>query len=98
MLCRILIWHGKVAMAETWKVQAGTSWTGISHIFIPNTETHPQLRETKRDEKVHHYQPSEHRFSDSPVTQHVPDEEISLYLLQSGYRVEELIRHMVCWK
>ena len=54
MSWRILLWHGKVAMPETWKVQAGRRHRGQEYdICFPNTETHPQLRETKRGENVY---------------------------------------------
>ena len=104
-LAPILLWHRKVAMPETMKVQAWRRHRerNIVYIFPQYRNTPIAQRNQARPKRVwlgppHHYHLSEQRLSDGPVTQHVPDEEISLYLLQSGYRVVELIRHMVCWK
>ena len=106
VLCRLrTIWcNRKVVMSDIWKVQDRSRYHGWEYYgaFFASTETHPLTVQPgvgkKRIYGEDHDITINISNTGSPVLQHAQYEGISLYLIQSGCLVRELINHIVFWK
>ena len=100
----VMAWKSGNAIDREGPRSEQISWMGISRTFFstpeamqPNSSNRPSVVKKRMTRiTISLSTVLRYRLSGVPVLMHAQDDEISLYLLQSGCMVREQTHHMVC--